>query len=683
MSKKETKSNSNEYISLTEASKLCAYSQEYLSLRARQGKLKAIKMGRNWVTTQEWLEDYIKQIKQIKQIRGSEKRFSVWQIKEAIKKFSHQIQITESLADFAKCLRAYKAKIDQVSITKQLIFELSEKYISQPIERGLAFIDGLTSRFALLVRRIKNNTVRVCRELHQPKFVLAVVLVILLIIGSIFTFSPGARAEFGRVLTAIENKITDFSLRQSEQIAELVQKAERSLVELPTKVAEQTSQFIEGWQYQINLGIQEVSLSLSEGLQLASQETIAFIKNIPEQIVQLAQKADQRNEQLKLDLKANVNGALTKVRDFRNEVLALARDLPQKIEETSLSLKGDFQLAFQKTILFLEQAPIQISETLYCLSDRVSDMVEAIPGQVSDISQKTFSLAKKTEGKLVDMIQDWQARLVLWPGQFEEEVKEKQEVMVQLIQGFPQKVSQWGSVQKSQIEVILGETQDTANIILSEAKNPVQSFTDGVASIIESIGNFGQKITQIPQKIQKIVDKTEDKLGEAYLKVAEFLVPGYSLEKMTGVSEGIKITKTEPSVAQEQKIVKQEAPKVTQVTEVTKEVTKEVVKVTEVTEVVQSADLTEIESQISSLDSEISTLKSQIVSKIDYTVPTYAPVYIPSSGLQVAGHAILSSLNVSGSGAIGGSLSVAGNAGFGDPYDTNTTFDVCLFYCHL
>jgi len=49
-----------QYISLQEAAKYCEYSQEYLSLRARQGKLKAIKIGRNWVTKKEWLEDYLK-----------------------------------------------------------------------------------------------------------------------------------------------------------------------------------------------------------------------------------------------------------------------------------------------------------------------------------------------------------------------------------------------------------------------------------------------------------------------------------------------------------------------------------------------------------------------------------------------------------------------------------------------
>ncbi len=47
------------YITLQRATDFCSYSQEYLSLRARKGKLKALKIGRNWYTTSEWLEDYI------------------------------------------------------------------------------------------------------------------------------------------------------------------------------------------------------------------------------------------------------------------------------------------------------------------------------------------------------------------------------------------------------------------------------------------------------------------------------------------------------------------------------------------------------------------------------------------------------------------------------------------------
>jgi hypothetical protein len=48
-----------EYISLQAATKFCNYSQEYLSLRARQGKLKSAKFGRKWVTTKAWLDEYL------------------------------------------------------------------------------------------------------------------------------------------------------------------------------------------------------------------------------------------------------------------------------------------------------------------------------------------------------------------------------------------------------------------------------------------------------------------------------------------------------------------------------------------------------------------------------------------------------------------------------------------------
>ena len=51
--------SNNNYISLQEATEYCSYTQEYLSLRARQGKLKAVKIGRNWITKKEWVKEYI------------------------------------------------------------------------------------------------------------------------------------------------------------------------------------------------------------------------------------------------------------------------------------------------------------------------------------------------------------------------------------------------------------------------------------------------------------------------------------------------------------------------------------------------------------------------------------------------------------------------------------------------
>jgi hypothetical protein len=50
------------YISLQEAAKLCNYGIEYLSYLARTGRLNAIKIRRNWMTTREALTDYIEKI---------------------------------------------------------------------------------------------------------------------------------------------------------------------------------------------------------------------------------------------------------------------------------------------------------------------------------------------------------------------------------------------------------------------------------------------------------------------------------------------------------------------------------------------------------------------------------------------------------------------------------------------
>jgi len=52
--------SAKEYLTLAEAAKLSknGYSQEYLSLLARTGKIGAVKFGRNWKITKEALEEY-------------------------------------------------------------------------------------------------------------------------------------------------------------------------------------------------------------------------------------------------------------------------------------------------------------------------------------------------------------------------------------------------------------------------------------------------------------------------------------------------------------------------------------------------------------------------------------------------------------------------------------------------
>lgn len=55
--------NKEKLISLAEAEKYCSYSQAYLGKLAKEGKLEAIKLRRNWMTTKEAVTRYIKEQK--------------------------------------------------------------------------------------------------------------------------------------------------------------------------------------------------------------------------------------------------------------------------------------------------------------------------------------------------------------------------------------------------------------------------------------------------------------------------------------------------------------------------------------------------------------------------------------------------------------------------------------------
>lgn len=50
----------SEFVTLAEASKDFPYSQEYLSLLARRGRIEAVKLGRNWFIKKEAIRKYIK-----------------------------------------------------------------------------------------------------------------------------------------------------------------------------------------------------------------------------------------------------------------------------------------------------------------------------------------------------------------------------------------------------------------------------------------------------------------------------------------------------------------------------------------------------------------------------------------------------------------------------------------------
>jgi len=59
----------NEYLTLSKLSKQVPYSQEYLSLLARKGKIHAIKKDRNWLSLKESVDEYIENRKRQRNIK--------------------------------------------------------------------------------------------------------------------------------------------------------------------------------------------------------------------------------------------------------------------------------------------------------------------------------------------------------------------------------------------------------------------------------------------------------------------------------------------------------------------------------------------------------------------------------------------------------------------------------------
>ncbi|MDD2732003.1 MAG: hypothetical protein PHI53_02290 [Candidatus Pacebacteria bacterium] len=107
------------YISLKEASELCSYSQEYLSLRARQGKLKSVKIGRNWVTKKEWLESYISDAEEYK-INNNHSSLSIKNTESVIEKELEGKELFQEIKSVPENLPAgdfdefYPAKIVEI-----------------------------------------------------------------------------------------------------------------------------------------------------------------------------------------------------------------------------------------------------------------------------------------------------------------------------------------------------------------------------------------------------------------------------------------------------------------------------------------------------------------------------------------------------------------------------------------
>jgi hypothetical protein len=161
---RETEASVTNYISLQRATKYCNYSQEYLSLRARQGKLRAVKFGRNWVTTREWLSEYLKKSEDYNNSLKAEEKLSFKSLlgrPEAQPLFSLEtLKYGLSLVIILGLIMGFVAlvgagQLGQLRKNYWQTNDFFEEQVAVHFERFLEFSGGLTRSLGITFPQVK------------------------------------------------------------------------------------------------------------------------------------------------------------------------------------------------------------------------------------------------------------------------------------------------------------------------------------------------------------------------------------------------------------------------------------------------------------------------------------------------------------------------------------------------
>ena len=132
-----------EYIPLSEAGHILDTSRDYMNVLVRRGKLRAIKLGRNWLTTSEWLNEYQKSVG--RPAAGAEIRlhpksdFGIKEISKNLGSFisSHEIPLSSRELKFEEKSKILEAAREQ--------FKSADVSQFQKISKQLGILKSLKS----------------------------------------------------------------------------------------------------------------------------------------------------------------------------------------------------------------------------------------------------------------------------------------------------------------------------------------------------------------------------------------------------------------------------------------------------------------------------------------------------------------------------------------------------------
>jgi hypothetical protein len=200
--------DSTQYISLQEATKFCHYSQNYLSLRARQGKLKAVKFGRNWVTTKEWLEEYIERVENY---NNNLKNRKVQKAKEKlIKVRSGQAEVFSSRIGLKEEKKKSGRGIEPPENLPVATIELSKIKAADKAKSGFSPLGGLEK-----IERAISFLARYAQFSNKLRFgFVAALTCVLIFAGFVFGQEP-----LSRVSTKADHYVAAFNQKIDQRVA--------------------------------------------------------------------------------------------------------------------------------------------------------------------------------------------------------------------------------------------------------------------------------------------------------------------------------------------------------------------------------------------------------------------------------------------------------------------------------
>ncbi|MCG2809632.1 MAG: hypothetical protein L6275_04835, partial [Candidatus Portnoybacteria bacterium] len=478
-------------------------------------------MGRNWVTRKEWVKEYV--AKASKPI-----------VSEV--DFGRFGRLTDKARLFINTfiLRAKQMNKEIESRCGRLI-GLFDAFISTLTKKG----EELGAAAAQLSESLKTYR----EKIIQPKFALSAILTILILLSSFLLLNGKARAD----LANWANDAANFVYLQGKNISIAVDNIGSSIknagsatveaVSQAPQFIEETTQNIEELPFLISSTAQKTVPTLKDGaeisvkgLQKGIESVLVAIEEAPGKVISFAReskkafaRASRKNEEIKFALKSNLKDGFI---GFRSKV-------------------GNLPDQTVKSLLKAKNLPSQFAELGQNLYQKI-EQVKVLPRQ---ISQWGRGLSKMTILYISDV-----------PSDISKKIANTYLSSINIVQDLSDTLS------------------DTPQRAVNKTKNAISRPAKTTANLFDSISNLGEKIIQVSTNIKS-------ELGDTYIKVAEFLIPGYSFDETAELlPQRTVITKIEEPIIQEVvKQVQQITPKVV-ITEVTKE------KVIEITETVQSAD---------------------------------------------------------------------------------------------